>query len=113
MTVPVTSTQNVRRQAVWQVIACGIVAASALALLLTWQDDLGVLRRGFLLLVAVPSAWFLIQLVALITGVPFVTMAKQWDSLRGWQRLVLGLAIIAIAFVGFATVAILIVSSLA
>lgn len=45
---------------------------------------------------AVPGAIAFCGLVEVISGVPFRDLARRWDSLKGWQRGVLG-TLIALA----------------
>lgn len=103
---------EVRRRALLHVVASGFATAVLVALLLFWREAGGNPRRALVIATAVPFAWFLVQMAASLTGVPFLTMAKTWDSLGGAQKLVLGLAILAIAFVIFAGIGITVVMSL-
>jgi hypothetical protein len=47
-------------------------------------------------LYAVPVAFTMIGLGQAATDVPFNQLAAQWDALKGWQRGVLGLTILAV-----------------
>ncbi|MBB1061284.1 hypothetical protein [Marilutibacter spongiae] len=47
-------------------------------------------------LYALPIALAMIGLGQAGTGVPFRDLAAQWDSLKGWQRGVLGVTILAV-----------------
>jgi hypothetical protein len=51
--------------------------------------------------VAIPAGFALSGAVQAITGVPFTQLAERWDSLRGWQRGVLGIALIVAVFALF------------
>ena len=44
-----------------------------------------------------PGVLFLVGLVELVSGRSIQELAQRWDELQGWQRGVLGLAIVAIA----------------
>ncbi len=44
---------------------------------------------------AMPAVIALAGLIELVSGVPFWRIAQRWDALRGWQRGVLGLGIVA------------------
>jgi hypothetical protein len=44
-----------------------------------------------------PGVLALIGIIELVTGSPIGQLAHAWDTLKGWQRLVLGL-LVAIAF---------------
>jgi hypothetical protein len=48
-----------------------------------------------------PGVLFLVGLVEVVSGRSFVALARAWDDLRGWQRFVLGVVIVAIAFAVF------------
>lgn len=48
---------------------------------------------------ALPGAFALQGLLELITGVPFLKMARRWDGLQGWQRGVLGTIVVLAALV--------------
>ncbi|MEP6899512.1 MAG: hypothetical protein ABI870_13370 [Rhodanobacter sp.] len=48
--------------------------------------------------VAIPAGFALSGAVQAITGVPFTQFAARWDALRGWQRGVLGIALILAVF---------------
>ncbi len=48
---------------------------------------------------ALPGAWALMGLLEVVTGVPFTQVAQKWDELAGWQRGVLGVLVVIVAFV--------------
>ena len=68
-----------------------------------------VLRQGLgdpshggmfkLIAMALPGAFMLAGLIELITGAPFSNVSEAWDGLEGWQRGVLGLVVVVLAFV--------------
>ncbi len=41
---------------------------------------------------------FFMHLLELITGVPFSELSNRWDSLKGWQRGVIGITVCAFLF---------------
>lgn len=47
---------------------------------------------------------FLVGLTEFASGRSFVELAQAWDDLRGWQRGLLGLAIVAVATVTIVSV---------
>jgi len=47
----------------------------------------------------IPGGFALAGLVQLVSGVPFSELAARWDSLAGWQRGVLGVAIVLVSLV--------------
>ena len=71
--------------------------------------DLHHLLKYVLIGVAITCAPFLKDLLELLTGVRFATLARNWDSLKGWQRGVIGLGVIIGVLLLFAIVVILIV----
>ena len=50
-----------------------------------------------IVLAAVPGAYAFSCLLEIVTGVPFSAFARRWDELRGWQRGVFGVFIVAVA----------------
>ena len=52
-----------------------------------------------------PLLPLLVGLVELVSGKHFDELARRWDELRGWQRGVLGLVIVALATVVIVTLA--------
>ena len=42
----------------------------------------------------IPGAFALVGLLQLVSGVPFSELSTRWDSLAGWQRGFLGVAIV-------------------
>ncbi len=102
--------RGVRLRAFLHVIVSGAVAVILVALLLMRGEVGG--RRGILLVTALPCAWFLVQMAALVTGVPFVTMAKKWDSLAAAHRFLFGVTILAVAFLVFGGVGLAVAMSL-
>ena len=53
---------------------------------------------GGLIAVGLPGALALTGLLELLTGHRFLSLASKWDQLAGWQRGVLGLLVVALAF---------------
>ena len=49
--------------------------------------------------IATPAAYGLAGLLEFVTGMPFFQIASKWDELAGWQRGILGLVIVVLAFV--------------
>lgn len=47
---------------------------------------------------AIPAGFALAGLLQVISGVPFIRLASQWDALQPWQRGVLGVGIVLAAF---------------
>jgi hypothetical protein len=45
----------------------------------------------------VPGAFALAGLIQFVSGVPFTQLSAKWDSLKGWQRGVLGVIIFVFA----------------
>lgn len=53
---------------------------------------------GGLIAVGLPGALALTGFLELLTGHPFLSLASKWDLLAGWQRGVLGLLVVVLAF---------------
>jgi len=90
----IVSVRHVRRRAL-KIIAFGLVAAAA------WTGFVMLLaERGRQLWgpgLGVPAVPLLAGLVELVSGRTFEDLAQSWDELKGWQRGILGLVIVAIA----------------
>jgi hypothetical protein len=88
------------RMAGAQKIALGIVGSIAAWYLVVWIRSLGYTPNGFAMIpLATPAAWGLAGLLEVVTGLAFTTIAQKWDDLAGWQRGLLGLLVVALAFV--------------
>jgi len=64
------------------------------------HKSLGSSHAGPIALIAMgaPGAFALVGLFELVSGMPFTKAAEAWDSLEGWQRGVLGLMVVVLAF---------------
>ncbi len=93
-----------------------LVTAGAIALLIEavmfWLKDHGWSIAGIGW--AIPAALALTGLIQLVSGVPFLELSNRWDSLKGWQRGILGTLIVIVAvalmMLGFFAIAILFLS---
>ncbi len=79
-----------------------LAAGAAPLALIAWlapaewvRQVLDALGKLAIFALAMPAVVALAGLVELVSGVPFWRIAERWDALRGWQRGVLGLAIVA------------------
>ena len=63
------------------------------------EQEYAPLAKFLVWLVAIPVTAMFIGLLEWVTGQPFSRFSTQWDALAGWQRGVLGIAII-IGFIG-------------
>lgn len=94
--------REVRRRGL-KLIAIGIVlAAFWLALMLVMAERNRQLMGPGLGLPLLP---LLVGLVELVSGRHFDDLSRRWDDLRGWQRGVLGVVIVALATVVIVTLA--------
>lgn len=48
---------------------------------------------------AIPGAFALTGLVEMTVGMPITEVSSAWDELAGWQRGVLGILVVVLAFV--------------
>lgn len=86
--------RHVRRRALKKVAIGAVIAAVWLGIVIALSG------RGYSFLgpgVGVPCVLLLIGLVELVSGRPFGALAHEWDELKGWQRGIYGLIIVAIA----------------
>ena len=80
-------------------IALGGVGACLAWGLVALIRSQGYTPTGFAMIpLALPGAWALTGLLEVVTGVEFGRIAQKWDELAGWQRGVLGLLVVALAF---------------
>ena len=61
--------------------------------------------RG-LMIAGIPSAIGLVGLLEFATGIPFQDWVRRWDSLKGWQRGIIGTLIALAALILFMTIGI-------
>ena len=88
----------VRRRALKLVGAGLVIGAAWIAVVLLLS------ARGRQLMgpgLGLPLLPVLVGLVELVSGRRFDDLARRWDDLKGWQRLLLGLVIVTIAIVAF------------
>ncbi|MBU2709358.1 hypothetical protein KCM76_25405 [Zooshikella marina] len=77
----------------------GMLAGFVAGLFLYWLRKQGYVLNSFaMIVIAAPAAWGLVGLLEMVTSRPFSEMEDWWNGLRGWQRGVLGLLIVVIAF---------------
>ena len=48
---------------------------------------------------AIPGAFALVGLVEMTVGTPISEVSSSWDALAGWQRGILGVLVVVLAFV--------------
>lgn len=86
---------DIRMKGLFQVTWASALFAVFLALGY-WLDSMGWHHLPWEF--AIPAGFALAGLLQAITGIPFVRFASQWDSLRPWQRGVLGIGIVLASF---------------
>jgi hypothetical protein len=91
---PITRTpDDIRRRARWK-IAAGIVLAVAWVVFIRFlHTETTWTVRG--LGIGVPAVPFLIGVLELISGRSFSDLSRRWDALKGWQRGLIGTAVVA------------------
>ena len=52
-----------------------------------------------MIIYAMPGCFALVGLVEFVSGMPISKVASGWDALAGWQRGVLGILVVALAFI--------------
>jgi hypothetical protein len=84
----------IRRRALrWMAVGVLVGAAWVAAVVLLSTRGVNLYGPGL----GVPLVPFLIGVTELILGRSFGELARGWDELAGWQRGILGLAIVSIA----------------
>jgi uncharacterized membrane protein YagU involved in acid resistance len=96
-----TQPRRTRKRALVGMIVSAVVMAPFVGLLV-WASSKGYQIYG--LGIGAPLVPLLYFLTEFIMGESFVSTARKWDQLKGWQRLVLGLAIVAMAVTIFALI---------
>ena len=92
--------QRVRRRSLWK-IAVGAIALAIEVPVFIYLEDWELptfLNRILMLIAALPVGIGFAGLLELISGRPFVELAKHWDSLKGWQRGIIGISAVIGAF---------------
>ena len=83
--------------------ALKLASGSAAFALVLWgvakREMIGERQVFFrLIAMATPGSIALVGLIELTTGIPFTKLASAWNSLKWWQRLLLGLLIVTSFF---------------
>jgi hypothetical protein len=74
-------------------IAIGIPVAVAWFLIQQRLEDLSEWLK--FIVPGFPGVLVLIGIVELVGGIPVSDLARRWDTLRGWQRGILGMLVVA------------------
>jgi uncharacterized membrane protein YagU involved in acid resistance len=90
---------NIRAKGAVKVVGSGIVYAAVFVTIMK-QGGFGNAAAGPFKLIAMgtPGAFALVGLFELFTGIAFSRAAEVWDSLKGWQRGVIGLSVVVFTF---------------
>lgn len=91
---------NVRARGFLKVLGSGLVFAVIVETV--FKNGLGDPAIGGpfrMIAMGVPGAFALAGLIELVTGIEFQRIASAWDDLAGWQRGVLGILVVILAFV--------------
>jgi len=88
---------SIRLRGLLQFLGSGVVFAG----LLYWLSSQYAENHDYhppggifsLIVIMAPGGFAIAGLIQLISGVPFSELSDKWDSLKGWQRGVFGLAI--------------------
>jgi hypothetical protein len=93
-----TLTQNIR--SIWFLkLAVGALIFAGVAHYFMRHGLRAGLNPFLIIIPAMPGCFALLGLVELVTGVPSSKVASAWDALAGWQRGVLGILVVALAFI--------------
>lgn len=92
---------DTRLKGLLKLIGGGLLFAFALSV--TLKNQLADPEHGGglfkVIAMATPGAFAIVGFFELLTGIEFLHIAKKWDDLRGWQRGILGLLVVAISIV--------------
>lgn len=81
-------------------LALGAIALVAVFWFVLWLQRQGNTPNSFALIgIGAPVAIGLVGLLEIIVNRPFSEMEEWWNNLKGWQRGVLGLLVVIVAFV--------------
>lgn len=86
--------RGIRRRGL-KMMLIGAVIAAAWGAVVMWVDSRGRYLMGPGL--GAPGVLFVAGVVELVSGRSIAHLAQRWDELKGWQRGILGLVIVAIA----------------
>jgi hypothetical protein len=90
--------QNIRMMGLLKLAVGGLIFVAIAKFFM--RHGLPVGTNPFRIIIpAIPGAFALSGLVEFVTGTPITRVASHWDALAGWQRGVLGLLVVALAFV--------------
>jgi hypothetical protein len=90
-------TQNIRSIGLLKFVAGSLVFAAIVNYFMS--HGLGTGNPFKIIGPAIPGAFALTGLVEMTAGVPITEVSSAWDALAGWQRGVLGILVVALAFV--------------
>lgn len=80
-------------------LVTGAFAGVAAAYFVYWLQLQGYSPSGIALIgLAAPAAWGFVGLLEMLMNRPFTDMEVWWNSLHGWQRGVLGVFVVIMAF---------------
>jgi hypothetical protein len=96
-----TRPRRIRKRALVGMVVSAVLMAPFVGLLV-WASSEGYQIYG--LGIGAPLIPFMYFLTEFTMGESFGATARKWDQLKGWQRLVLGLMIVAMAVIVFALV---------
>ncbi|HEU0265784.1 MAG TPA: hypothetical protein VFR01_08675 [Geobacterales bacterium] len=89
---------SIRTQGIKKLLL-GTIAGVLAAYFVYWLQLQGYHPNSFALVgLGAPAAWGLVGLLEVLMNRPFSEMEDWWGGLRGWQRGVLGLLVVVIAF---------------
>ena len=80
-------------------IALGTIAFLVISFFVYWLQTEGYSPNGFALIgLGAPIAWGLVGLLEVVMNRPFSEMEEWWNALKGWQRGLIGISVVIIAF---------------
>lgn len=89
---------SIRKRGIKKLIV-GAIAGLIVGYFVYWLQLQGYSPKGYALIVlGAPVAWGFVGLLEVLMNRPFSEMEEWWNSLKGWQKGVIGLVVTAIAF---------------
>ena len=90
---------SVRQKGLLKLLIGGLAGIAAGYLLQIMQESGTTVNMFYLVAIAAPAAWGLGGLLEFILNRPFSEMETWWNSLKGWQRGILGFIVVILSFV--------------
>ena len=89
---------SIRKQGTKKLLV-GLIAFILIGYFVYWLQKQGYSPNSFAMIgLGAPIAWGLVGFLEVLMNRPFSEMESWWNSLKGWQRGLIGLIVVVIAF---------------